>query len=108
MLKPRLSISKIAGFLLFFTLTGPSTLAQTRSTDLLFDFAWRFHLGGVQGAEAPEFDDSKWRTLDLPHDWGIEDLPGQFTLQPRCDKPGKRRFHYRRHRLVSEDFYDRQ
>jgi beta-galactosidase len=24
----------------------------------------------------PEFDDSSWRTLDLPHDWSIEDLPG--------------------------------
>jgi len=43
---------------------------------LLFDFNWRFHLGGAQGAEAPDFDDSKWRKLDLPHDWSIEDLPG--------------------------------
>jgi len=24
----------------------------------------------------PEYDDSKWRNIDLPHDWGIEDLPG--------------------------------
>ncbi len=26
---------------------------------------------------APDFDDSKWRTLDLPHDWGIE---GPFRM----------------------------
>ncbi len=23
----------------------------------------------------PDFDDSTWRTLDVPHDWSIEDLP---------------------------------
>ena len=42
----------------------------------LFDFNWRFHKGGALGAELPEFDDSQWRTVDLPHDWSIEDLPG--------------------------------
>ena len=42
----------------------------------LFDFGWRFHLGGAQGAENYGFDDTKWRTLDLPHDWSIEDLAG--------------------------------
>ena len=44
--------------------------------DNLFDFDWRFHKGGAQGAEKPAFDDSKWRKVDLPHDWSIEDLPG--------------------------------
>jgi beta-galactosidase len=38
----------------------------------LFDFGWRFHLGDPPHAEAPAFDDSAWRTLDLPHDWSIE------------------------------------
>jgi beta-galactosidase len=41
----------------------------------LFDSDWRFYLGGAQGAESSTFDDSRWRTLDLPHDWSIEDLP---------------------------------
>jgi beta-galactosidase len=31
------------------------------------------------GAEQPGFDDSKWRVLDLPHDWSIEDLPLQVA-----------------------------
>jgi beta-galactosidase len=34
--------------------------------------AWTFHLGDMDGAELPSFDDSSWRTLDLPHDWSIE------------------------------------
>ena len=42
--------------------------------DLLFDDDWKFHKGRVEGAEDPSFDDSTWRTLDLPHDWSIEDL----------------------------------
>jgi beta-galactosidase len=45
----------------------------------LFDADWRFHRGGAQGAEAADFDDSRWRKLDLPHDWSIEDLPGART-----------------------------
>ena len=43
---------------------------------MLFDNNWTFHRGGAQGAESPTFDDSKWRQVDLPHDWSIEDLPG--------------------------------
>ncbi len=42
----------------------------------LFDEGWRFLRGGAQGAESPDFDDSRWRRVDLPHDWSIEDLPG--------------------------------
>jgi beta-galactosidase len=43
--------------------------------DRLFDDDWHFHRGDAAGAEAPGFDDSDWRRLDLPHDWSIEDLP---------------------------------
>jgi beta-galactosidase len=43
----------------------------------LFDDNWRFIKENPSGAENPAFDDSKWRTIDLPHDWSIEDLPGQ-------------------------------
>src|SRR5689334_5940224 len=57
--------------LLFFV----TSFSQTT----LFDSDWRFHPGGVQGAEMPGFDDSKWRRIDLPHDWSIEDLPGKTS-----------------------------
>ncbi|MDR0387472.1 MAG: beta galactosidase jelly roll domain-containing protein, partial [Treponema sp.] len=33
---------------------------------------WKFTLGDHEGAETPVFDDSAWRSLDLPHDWQIE------------------------------------
>ena len=41
-----------------------------------FSLDWKFTRDSLSGAEAPDFDDSGWRTIDLPHDWSIEDLPG--------------------------------
>jgi beta-galactosidase len=53
--------------------------AQEKDRSILFDDGWRFYRGGAQGAENNNFDDSKWRQIDLPHDWSIEDLPGKNT-----------------------------
>jgi beta-galactosidase len=60
---------------------------------LLLDEGWKFHLGDAAdprndfdygiaatfakagetaGAILPKFNDSTWRTLDLPHDWAVE------------------------------------
>ena len=51
-------------------------LKAQKNTRINFDDDWMFHLGGTQGAEQNNFDDSKWRKIDLPHDWSIEDLKG--------------------------------
>lgn len=40
-----------------------------------FDNGWRFHRGEGAGYEHGAFDDTSWRSVDLPHDWSIEDLP---------------------------------
>jgi len=40
-----------------------------------FDRGWRFFRGAGEGFEASPLDDSAWRTVDLPHDWSIEDIP---------------------------------
>jgi beta-galactosidase len=37
-----------------------------------FDKDWQFIKEDVPGAEKPEFKDSEWRKLDVPHDWSIE------------------------------------
>ena len=62
-------------FLVFVSVRSEGQPALKR--DNLFDFNWKFHKGGALGAESPSFDDSKWRIVDLPHDWSIEDLPGK-------------------------------
>ncbi len=50
--------------------------AKNPRQKILFDFDWKFHRGEITDAQQPGFDDSAWRTIDLPHDWSIEDLPG--------------------------------
>ena len=37
-----------------------------------FNDDWRFILEDATEATKPTYDDSKWRKLDLPHDWSIE------------------------------------
>ena len=53
--------------------------------DRLFDADWQFLRGDVVGAEQAAFDDSGWRTLDVPHDWTIEDLPPKADAVPELE-----------------------
>ncbi|MBL4559345.1 MAG: hypothetical protein JKX79_00020 [Labilibaculum sp.] len=58
-----------------------SVIAQN-STDLRnipFDEGWSFKKTNVaSGPEKPGYDVSDWRTVEIPHDWSIEDLPNQI------------------------------
>ena len=38
----------------------------------LFNDSWTFKHGDDQNASKPEFDDSKWQKLTLPHDWSVK------------------------------------
>jgi len=54
---------------------GPATAQEPSGSTrqrLLMDYGWSFTRGDLAGAEQPGFDDTSWRTLDLPHDWSIE------------------------------------
>lgn len=42
----------------------------------LFTDSWRFSLSDPKDAMKPDFNDSGWRLLNLPHDWAIE---GDFS-----------------------------
>ena len=61
---------------LFILLTGFAVaFSQPRIvTDL--DNNWKFFLGDDSSAASPAYNDSKWRLLNLPHDWSIE---GNFS-----------------------------
>src|SRR6266851_3650414 len=50
-----------------------------------FDFGWKFHRGDFPDAQKPEFSDSGWNSLDLPHDWSIE---GPFNESEPASAPG--------------------
>ncbi|MCH7408122.1 DUF4982 domain-containing protein [Belliella sp. DSM 111904] len=43
-----------------------------------FNLDWKFSLGDFPEATEPDFDDTAWRSLELPHDWSIE---GSFSEQ---------------------------
>ncbi|WP_312191842.1 glycoside hydrolase family 2 TIM barrel-domain containing protein [Sphingobacterium sp.] len=63
--------------LLFVVIFGLFILAAKSQENLasnnqLFNFGWKFKLGDDLNAQLNDFDDSNWRTLDLPHDWSIE------------------------------------
>lgn len=47
-----------------------------------FNADWKFFLGNDSLAFKPEYNDSEWRDLNLPHDWSIE---GEFSV----DNPTK-------------------
>jgi beta-galactosidase len=67
-------MTRLAGILLFlFVVAGSATgQAPPARQRLLMDYGWRFTRGDPAGAEAPGFDDTAWRAVDLPHDWSIE------------------------------------
>jgi beta-galactosidase len=48
-----------------------NTYDGARATTSSFDFAWKFKLGDVTGAQAPDLDDASWTAVDVPHDWSI-------------------------------------
>jgi beta-galactosidase len=39
-----------------------------------FDSDWRFYAGEIKGAENPDYNDSSWLRVNVPHDWSIEGL----------------------------------
>lgn len=51
--------------------------AQYDARQRSFNSGWRFAKDSTIDASGIAYDDSSWRTLDLPHDWSIEDLPAQ-------------------------------
>lgn len=74
-------------FLVIACISSIGLFAWGQRTELNFDRDWRFARYGLQAdgsrisePEFPEsysFDDSAWRALDVPHDWGIE---GPFRI----------------------------
>ena len=62
-------------FTILITLSGCRLFERSSGRmEINFDFDWKFIKGDPEGAWSAEFDDAAWRSLDLPHDWSIEDL----------------------------------
>lgn len=96
-MKPKRSPEQCVAFFIFFTsilfVSCNTAKPDFTNREQNFDTGWKFNLGDAPHADSVVFDDSQWRTVDLPHDWSIEDLPvtesknqiGPFSE----DSPGK-------------------
>ena len=59
--------------------TAPTATDAQLGRSQSMDLGWSFTRSEGVGFEHPDFNDGAWRIVDVPHDWGIEDLPGQST-----------------------------
>lgn len=48
-----------------------SLMAKAQRIETLLEKNWKFTKGEVTEAMKPEFDDRKWETVTVPHDWAI-------------------------------------
>jgi beta-galactosidase len=58
-------------WLLAVMVVSGSSPSEVRKTEN-FNKNWKFTLGDMKEGQSKDLDDSKWRKLDLPHDWSIE------------------------------------
>ena len=58
----------------FYLMTMGFCLAlnlHAQRSEYLLEKGWKFAKGEVSNAEMPAFNDAKWETVDIPHDWAI-------------------------------------
>lgn len=58
----------------FYLMTMGFCLAlnlHAQRSEYLQEKGWKFTKGEVSNAEMPAFNDAKWETVDIPHDWAI-------------------------------------
>ena len=70
-MKTSLNILKL--FLLFCTAMA-TIAAQAQRQEIILRDGWKFSRGEELDAHAPaqiSYDDSKWQTVQVPHDWAI-------------------------------------
>jgi beta-galactosidase len=64
---------RLLSVILLFSCAGLRVTAQSTLTTIAdFNQNWKFFLGNDPKASATNYNDTKWRSLSLPHDWGVE------------------------------------
>jgi len=66
------SVSLFLSIFVFFNASAIDLSLTENLEKQSFNDDWRFAKGELTGAEQVNFNDSKWRSLRLPHDWAIE------------------------------------
>lgn len=68
----RISIFSISIYLGMFILLLSCQTEESISREQSFNTGWKFSLNANDESYEIDADDSKWRTLNLPHDWSVE------------------------------------
>lgn len=58
-------------FILFSTFAATSLSTRAQRNEQLLEEGWRFTKVDVTDAATPGFDDSRWESVTVPHDWAI-------------------------------------
>lgn len=86
-------ISKLCSALLLasvlVSIAASMQAADSPRTVLSLDDDWRFHLGEAPEAVSFSFDDSKWRRVDVPHDYVVEGAFIEKDPEPRAGAPAR-------------------
>lgn len=87
----------------------PAAVAEGGRVTTSMDSNWRFTTAGSDQAAQPQFDDSAWRRIEVPHDWSIE---GPFSPTNRTGGAGGYLpagiGWYRKHFTVPDDAAERR
>ena len=67
-------------FSILCVLAALAWTSHAQRSETLLREGWRFHRGDVTDAAQPDFDDTSWQAVSVPHDWAIT---GPFSRD--CD-----------------------
>ncbi|MCX6327227.1 MAG: DUF4982 domain-containing protein [Bacteroidia bacterium] len=67
-----MKIKSLLSAVILFLVTGIVQAKPQFGRALLFNENWRFNLSDEKDGNQPGLNDSKWRLLNLPHDWSVE------------------------------------
>lgn len=95
-------------FILTFLLTTVTAVAQLGFGDAqLINKDWKFSLSDQKDFSEPHYDDSKWKNVQLPHDWSVRQPLSPSLASATAYLPGGIGW-YRKHFTPSESLEDQK
>ena len=92
---------KTALVCLLALLLGTSAFCQGFGERTKFNSGWKFSLSDSAEMALADYDDSRWRSVDLPHDWSVEGLMSPYLASCTGYLPGGIGW-YRKHFTIND------
>ena len=75
--------------LLAVLLMAAACTMQAQRSEALLEKNWKFSKGDFKEASQPEFNDTKWESVVIPHDWAIFGRGKSSGFLPDGIRPGR-------------------